>query len=138
MKLIGLIMCALAVAPAVAAGQGAHERSLRAALTQQLGPDHVYVYRDGQNTNYQCDTFLAYFDTEGGSVLYADNCAVTSTDTNNWPFFVPQPIYLSLDFQSARLARVMEFCLFVAHAQNPDRTTSTVIDCRSAATQAER
>lgn len=99
-------------------------------LRNAYGLDHVYVYGPTGNTNYQCDVFLAYFNTEDESVFYADNCYQTSVDSTNWPHFAPQNIRVSLDFFSRKMSRISDECLFVAHAQNADRTTSTVIDCR--------
>ena len=94
-----------------------------------IGADHVYVYGT-LNRNYQCTVYLAYFETDGGSVFYADKCVATSSDAGFWPVFPPQPIHVSLDFMSPRFARFEADCQFVAHAQAVNRQTSTVIDCR--------
>lgn len=98
------------------------------------GPDHVYVY-GSPNRNFQCEVFIAYFSTEDSSIFYADRCVETGQDWNNWPQFQPQQIRVSMDFAPRKAAlpvqpRIAQNCLYVAHALNQDRTTSTVIDCR--------
>lgn len=105
-----------------------------AALALAAGPDAIYVYGT-PNRQFQCQVYLAYFNTEVESVLFADHCKETSRDFTNWPHFVPREIYISLDFAPRISAwpgqpRILRDCLFVAHAQSVNRTTSTVIDCR--------
>lgn len=118
MKLIALLASiALASSPAIAAG-----------------PDHVYLYTDSGNVNYQCTAYHVYFDTEGFGSFYADRCVETSRDAIQWPVFPPSGIYVSLDFAPRKAAfpvqpRIARDCLFVAHAMT-GATTSTVFDCR--------
>lgn len=94
-----------------------------------MGNDYVYVY-GSPNITYRCAAILSYFDTTGSSVYYADSCQKVSEDSQQWPPFPQQDIRVSLDFVSAKVPRFFRDCQFVAHAQNLDRTTSTVIDCR--------
>ena len=107
---------ALLCTPAVAAGQ-----------------DYVYVYGDGVNQNYQCSILLAYFDTTGASVFYADRCVPMSKDNGNWPAFPESSVYVSLDFAESLRGSPKRFvgdCQFVAHADSRNGSSSTVLDCR--------
>lgn len=104
------------------------------SLAAASGPDNVYVYGT-PNKNYQCTVYLAYFETQGNGVLYADRCTETNHDSTNWPQFPAQNVRLSMDFAPRKSAvpaqpRIFGDCQFVAHAQNQDRTTSSVVDCR--------
>lgn len=106
------------------------------SFTARNGPDSVYIYSDSGNQQYHCTAYLAYFDTDGGSVYFADRCQPSSRDTGTWPLFTPQPIYVSMDFLNRNITPIRQDCRMVAYAMNPDRTTSSVIDCRGQANAA--
>lgn len=93
------------------------------------GLDSVYVYHTKGNVQYQCTSYLAYFETEGYGVVHMQGCEVSATDSMQWPVFLPQPISIHLSGPAFK-QEWNASCQFVAHAMATSRSTSTVIDCR--------
>lgn len=101
-----------------------------AILTQPaIAQDHLYVYGERGNDNYQCESYLTYIDTDGDSSVTMTDCQYTGSDYNNWPVFRAQPIRVTL-YGPAFKRTIFKHCQFVAHAMAVNRTTSTVVDCR--------
>lgn len=103
---------------------------LASATAQASGKDSLYVYRDSGNMRYQCVADLVYIDTSGNSVAALDSCTMTSRDLRLWPVFPPHPIHLEYTGLQFNVMPTQD-CQLVLHMLNQDRTTSTIVDCRS-------
>ena len=121
MRAVGFLIAILAAGCASAAP----------TLSRNVGPDHVYVYGDSQNVNYQCTIYSAYFETGPYGYFFADQCVQTSSDETVWPQFGDIEIYVSMDFLASKINSIQGYCRFVAHAKTQNTSTSTVIDCRT-------
>lgn len=103
---------------------------LASATAKASGKDSLYVYRDSGNMRYQCVADLVYIDTSGNSVAALDSCTMTSRDLRLWPVFPPHPIHLEYTGLQFNVMPTQD-CQLVLHMLNQDRTTSTIVDCRS-------
>ena len=126
MKLIGLIL-ALAVAPAVAAGQGIATPSFTRAQA-----DTLYVYGT-PNKTYRCSIYIARFSGDGLDYYFAERCILAGTDSMTWPDAALRPIrtWLFMANQAPPNPPSIGFdCSFVSNESLPMDRTKTVVDCR--------
>ena len=101
---------------------------LIAAPPVLAGPNHVYVY-GSPNRSMECPLGTRFYvDTVGQGFLAAQGCVTLWLDWQWWPSF--QPLNIRVQLEGGFKVPVTGTCLFVAHANNGDNTTSTVIDCR--------
>ena len=112
--------------------QGKVMRSLLVLMLLASGiaqaQDHVYVYGT-PNRSFDCQNSMFYVDTSGNGSIWTEGCSLLSEDTGTWPVFPALEIRVHLERADQR-KHFNATCRFVAHAQNPDGTTSTVVDCR--------
>lgn len=91
--------------------------------------DHVYIYGNKVNRSLNCENYLFYVDTSGNGRIWTERCMLLKEDTGTWPVFPSLSIRVHVE-EYNRKPHFNANCLFVAHAQNADGTTSTVVDCR--------
>lgn len=101
--------------------------AVAASLRANVGPDDIYVYKNGVNLSYSCAVVHFYVETENRGSLFADQCQLVTEDNQTWPYFDPIGIWISL---RGKRVNVEGECRFVATARR-NGTTSTVIDCRT-------
>ena len=127
MKLIGLILCALAVAPAIAAGQGIAKPSFTRAQA-----DILYVY-GSPNKTYRCSIYIARFSGDGMDYYFAERCILAGTDSMDWPSepFRQIRAWLFMANQVPPNPPSIGFdCSFVSNDRLTNGRTKTVVDCR--------
>ena len=115
---------ALAVAPAVAAGQ---DRT--APQLASVPMDRVYVVGvDGVNSVFYCDITLSNLSGLGDGVFYADHCKLISTNTLVEPIASNFPLFISM--QGKGIQEINRQCNFYAQQYSTIARSSTVLDCR--------
>lgn len=102
--------------------------AIAAILALATGPNHIYLYGT-PSWSLECASRLTYVETLGNSVLVADECALVGVDFTYRPLFPIAPIRTNIGFDYTP-KRLRGVCNFIAHADNGNGTTSTVIDCR--------
>lgn len=103
--------------------------TIAAILALATGPNHVYVY-GSPNLSLECAIGARFYvDTAGNGVLVAGGCTTQAVDWLWWPDFPLLDIRVRVDAIERKLP-IVGVCSFVAHANNGNGTTSTVIDCR--------